>query len=212
MRRNSFFSFFFFRVFTTNLKYLIPFKGTKMGMPSKEDNVLELFFNESSKHWHFEEIVKQSKLTRDKVNKWIRKFLDEGIITKVKEKGKMPYYISNFSNPSYKIRKKLYTLELFYQKGFLNHLMQLPKARSVILFGSFARSDWNTESDVDIFIYGSADEFEQGKFEKRLGRDIQPFVCKTRKDLKKFREGMLKNILSGYHIKGDLSFLGDTYG
>jgi len=182
-----------------------------MGQMSKEENVLELFFNESSKHWHFEDIVKKSRLTRDKVNKWLNRFMEEGIITKVKVKGKMAYYVSNFSNPSYKIRKRLYTLNIFYRKGFLNHLMQI-QARSVILFGSFARSDWNSESDIDVFIYGSANDFEQGKFERKLGREIHPFVCKNKRDIKKFREGMLNNILSGYVVKGDLSFLGDIDG
>ena len=178
-----------------------------MGLPSKEDNVLELFFNESSKHWHFEEIVKKSKLSRDKVNKWLKKFLDEGIITKAEETGKLPYYLSNFSQPSYKNRKKLYALNLFKRKGLLNHLTALDKAQTVILFGSFARADWNTESDIDIFIYGKDDEFEQRKYERLLKREIQTFTCKDKKDLSKFREGVLKNILNGYIVKGNMDFI-----
>ncbi|MBI2136263.1 nucleotidyltransferase domain-containing protein [Candidatus Woesearchaeota archaeon] len=178
-----------------------------MGLPSKEDQVLELFFNESSKHWHFEEIVKKSRLSRDKVNKWLKKFMDEGIIMKVEETGKLPYYISNFSQPSYKNRKKLYALNLFYRKGLLNHLTALDKAQTVILFGSFSRADWNTESDIDIFIYGKDDEFEQGKYQKLLKREIQTFTCKDKKELSKFREGVLKNILNGYIVKGNLDFV-----
>jgi len=33
-----------------------------MGKPSKESQVLELFFNEPTKHWHFTDIVKTSKV------------------------------------------------------------------------------------------------------------------------------------------------------
>ena len=50
---------------------------------SKEENILRLFFNESSKHWHFEEILRESRISRDKLNKWLKKFLHEKLIKKI---------------------------------------------------------------------------------------------------------------------------------
>jgi len=186
--------------------YLIPFKGTIMGLPSKEEKVLELFFSESSKHWHFEEIVKKTKMSRDKVNKWLNKFREENIIKKVRHKGKMPYYIGYFDNPSYKNKKRIYTLNKFYKTGFLNHLMSLPKAKTVVIFGSFARADWYTDSDIDVFIYGNDDELEKGKYERILKKEIQVFTVKNKNDLEKFAQGVLSNILTGYVIKGNFDF------
>jgi len=177
-----------------------------MGLPSKEENVLKLFFNESSKHWHFEDIVKASKVSRDKANKWLAAFAKEGIIRKVKIKGKMPYYMGNFNHPAYQNRKRLYTLNFFYEVGFLNHLISLPKAKTVIIFGSFARADWYSDSDIDIFIYGEDDELEQGKYERKLHREIQVFTAKNNKELEKFRHGLLTNIATGYFVKGTLDF------
>ncbi|MBI2565223.1 nucleotidyltransferase domain-containing protein [Candidatus Woesearchaeota archaeon] len=178
-----------------------------MGLPSKEENVLELFFNEGSKHWHFEEIVKKSGLSRDKVNKWLNRFISESLIKKVKEKKRMPYYIGDFSNPAYKNKKRLYTLQNFYITGFLNHLMSLPKAETVIIFGSFARSDWHSNSDIDLFVYGSADGFKLGKYESILGREIQLFECCGKNDLKKFSDGLIKNIIRGNFVKGNIDFV-----
>ncbi len=175
-------------------------------MVSKEENILALFFNESSKHWHFENIVKASKVSRDKASKWLARFVKEGIIKKFKPDGKMPYYIGNFEHPSYRNRKRLYALNLLYKTGFLNHLMSLQKARTVILFGSFARADWYSDSDIDLFIYGEDDELEQGKYERRLHREIQVFTAKNKEDLKKFRHGLLTNIATGYFVKGKLDF------
>lgn len=169
---------------------------------NKESNVLELFFNEGSKHWHFEEIIKASKLSRDKANNWLVRFQKEKLITKIKEKGKMPYYIADFESPSYKNRKKLYALEKFYKTGLLNHLMGLKEAKTIILFGSFSRSDWHTNSDIDIFILGNADKFEQGLYEKKLGREIQTFIYKEENNIQK---GLLKSILTGYTIKGSIN-------
>lgn len=183
-----------------------------MGFPSKEENVLELFFNESSKRWHFEEIIKTSKLSRDKANKWLKKSIKEEIIKKIKEKGKMPYYVGNFSHPAYKSRKRIYTLDKFYKSGFLSHLMSLSKAKTVIIFGSFARADWNTQSDIDLFIYGNDADFEQGKYESTLKREIQIFKCENEKEFKELRPGLFQNILTGYVVKGDLEFVGGLNG
>ncbi len=176
-------------------------------MESKENKILELFFNESSKHWHFEEILKKINISRDKANKWLRKLLEESIIKKVKQKGKMPYYSGNFEHSSYKIRKRLHALTNFYRTGFLQHLINLKKAQTVILFGSFARSDWSTDSDIDLFIYGKDEDFEKGKYEIKLKREIQVFKCENKKEFEEFRKGLFTNIITGYFVKGDLEFL-----
>lgn len=181
-----------------------------MGSKSKERNVLELFFNESSRQWHFEEILQKAKISRPQAMKWLKNLAKEGIIRKIKEKNKMPYYTGNFENPAYKNRKRIHALNRFYETGFLNHLLQLPKAKTIIIFGSFARADWNTESDIDLFIYGDAEEFEQGRYEQKLKREIQTFICKNQKECSKFQPGLMQNILSGYLVKGNLNFIEGT--
>ncbi|MDP2974130.1 MAG: nucleotidyltransferase domain-containing protein [Candidatus Diapherotrites archaeon] len=179
---------------------------TKIGSKSKEESMLELFFNESSRHWHFEDILKKAKISRPQAMNWLRRLAKEGIIRRIKEKNKMPYYTGDFESPAYKNRKRIYALNKFYETGFLNHLLQL-KAKTIILFGSFARADWNTESDIDLFIYGDAEEFEQGKYEQKLRREIQTFTCKDKKEYSRFQPGLMKSILSGYLVKGNMDFI-----
>lgn len=176
-----------------------------MPLPSKEDVVLNLFFN-SSKQWHFEELLHETGLSRGRLNSWLHKFLKEGIILRVKNKGKMPHYIGNFGQPAYVNKKKLYALNTFYKTGFLNHLQSLPKAKTVIIFGSMARSDWYKDSDIDLFIYGEDDALEQGTYERKLKREIQVFTAKNKSDFEKYGSGLLANIVKGYMVKGDLEF------
>ncbi len=176
-------------------------------MESKEDDVLSLFFNEPTKEWHFEEIIRESKVTRSKTARWLKRFTQDALIRKVKTKGKMPYYESRHDSPAYRNQKRLYALNRLYSTGFLNHLMSLPKARTIILFGSFARSDWYSKSDIDLFIYGSPEGLKLAEFELRLGRTVQVFSCHNQKEIGKFGEGFLKNILKGNMIKGDLDFV-----
>ncbi|MEA2036770.1 MAG: nucleotidyltransferase domain-containing protein [Nanoarchaeota archaeon] len=175
-------------------------------MESKEEQVLEPFFN-SPKHWHFDELLKKADISRSQLTQWLKKFKEEGIIKRVKSKGKMPYYVHNFDNPDFQYKKRLFGLKKLTNSGLFNHLFALKGAKVVILFGSFSRSDWYGNSDIDIFIYGNDDEFEQGKYELKLDREIQVHNAKNKKDLKRISK-MLPYIISGSFIKGSIQDLG----
>ena len=125
----------------------------------------------------------------------------------VKNKGKMPYYLQDFDSPEFQQRKRLFTIKLLAESGLLRHLATLKEAKVVILFGSFSRSDWHDESDIDVFIYGDDSEFEAGKFSAKLGRDVQVHTAKDRKDLKRIGK-MLPYIIMGDFIKGSIEDLG----
>lgn len=175
-------------------------------MVSKGNEILELFFN-SSKHWHFEEILKKVKIGRPQLTRWLKIFQKEGMIKRIKKKGKMPYYVHDFHNSKFDIRKNLYAKQILVSSGLFDHLASLENAKVVVLFGSFSRSDWYKDSDVDIFIYGKDDAFEQGKYELKLKREIQVHMAKDKKDLKRI-DKMLPYIVSGYFIKGSIQDLG----
>ncbi len=175
-----------------------------MGKPSKEDIILDLFFNYSGP-WHFEEIVKKTCISRSNVTKWLQRLIKEGIIKKIKPKNKMPYFIAYTGNPSFKNRKNIYGLQKLHQSGLLNYLASIP-AETVILFGSFSRWDWHAKSDIDIFIYGKS-TINLQKFESELKREIQVFSGHTRKDFQKIGESLMNNIIQGHVIKGNYDFL-----
>jgi len=178
-----------------------------MPKPSKEEKVLELFFNYSTKPWHFEKIVKKTKMSRSNVTKWLKRFVKEGLVKRVKEKGKMPYFVCDIDNPAFFNRKTLFGLEKLYVSNLLNHLVSLKKARTVVVFGSIARGEWDPKSDVDIFIYGSDEDFEIHKYESLLKREMQVFVAKNKKDLNSMGSSLLKNIATGFFVKGGPDFL-----
>ena len=175
-------------------------------MKSKEDALLARFFNEPTKHWRFKEL-RSVGLPDNKISRWLKRFATEQLIQRIAPVRKLPYYIGNYDHPNYQNRKRLFMQQELYASGFLNHLASLAGAKAVILFGSVARGDWHTGSDVDVFIFGRDDDFEQAVFERRLGREIQVFRCNNGADLKKFNNALLLNILKGDIIKGDIDFL-----
>ena len=176
-------------------------------MRSKEEYMLELFFEYPTREWHFEEILKEAGITRSKADGWLKRFIKKGLIKRVKEKGKMPYYMGNYECPAYKNKKKLFALNKFYESGLLNHLSSLQKVKTVILFGSFSRSDWYKDSDIDIFIYGNPEGLKIVDYEMKLHKDVQLFICNTKQELIKLGTGLIKNIIKGNLIKGNLDFI-----
>lgn len=176
-------------------------------MRSKEEEILELFFEQPTREWHFEEILTTAGIARSKAFHWLKKFTKEQLIRRVKAKGAMPYYIGNHESPFYKSRKRIFALQKLYESGLLPHLTSLKNARTVILFGSFARSDWYKDSDIDLFIYGDPEGLQITEYELKLHRDLEVFICRTRKEVAKFGMGLIKNIMKGILIKGDLDFI-----
>jgi predicted nucleotidyltransferase len=174
-------------------------------MRNKEDLVLEPFFN-SSQYWHFDELLRKTAISRSQLAQWLKKFEKKGIIKRVKQKGKMPYYVQNFDSQDFHQRKRFFALKHFYETGFLNHLAQCD-AETIIIFGSFARTDWHDKSDIDLFVFGKGNNLNISLYEKKLKREVQLFHFRKLKDMNKLSPGLLPYIAAGDIIKGDLSFL-----
>jgi predicted nucleotidyltransferase len=173
-------------------------------MESKEEKMLELFYNYPMKEWHFEEILKQAKITRSKAFGWLKTFCKQEIIKKIKPKGKMPFYIANYNNFQYENRKKLFALNKIYGSKIIKQILSNNKIKTAILFGSFTRSDWNINSDIDIFIYGN---IKHNELIIGLDRNIDLFICKNKQELRKFSENLMHNIIKGNLIKGNIDFV-----
>ncbi len=110
-----------------------------------------------------------------------------------------------------KSKKKLFALQTLEKSGLLAHLIGLPNAQTIILFGSLSRWDWYQKSDIDLFVYGDVKGFDQGTFRAKLHREIQVFACENKADLKKYSPELLRNIVKGYVIKGGIDFVKVEY-
>jgi len=162
-----------------------------------------LFFNETLKRWHFEELVKQSKLSRERVNFYLNQFQKANLIKRIKEKNKMPYYLANRDSLRFRFEKREYGLNKL--QGLIEHISASKGVKTAILFGSFARGDWSASSDIDIFIFGNMNDFNKAKFEKDLNREIHLFAYEKKESIRKdLDEHLFPNIIRGVYIKDEL--------
>jgi predicted nucleotidyltransferase len=166
-----------------------------------KNKIKALFFNNTLRRWHFETVLRESGISRERVNYFLKELLKEKFIIRVKQKGKMPYYLANKDLAKFRSEKKLYGLKLLEQSGIFENLNSCKNIKTVILFGSFARGDWSKSSDIDLFIYGNDKEFNKGLYETKLQREIQLFSYKDKKTLKKKLDPtVIPNIAKGFFI------------
>ncbi len=176
-----------------------------MASPSKEENVLKLILENSPlKEWHFEEVAREAKVTRAVANKWLKKYVHDGLIKNIKEKGRFPYFTAGSNNPFYYSLKRVYALEQLHKSGLIPRLLSLKDARTVIIFGSMARGDWYKDSDIDIFIYGDVGDFDKTVYELKLGKSIELHIFNNKKDIQNVKTGLIKNVINGYLVKGQI--------
>lgn len=191
-----------------NLDPKIEWKTLNISMISHtkmKERLKELFFNETLKRWHFEDILKKAKMSRERTNHALKQLVKEKFIKRIKPKNKMPYYLVNRDSQKFRSEKRLYGLQLLQKTGLFDHLNSLPDIKTAILFGSFARGDWNKSSDIDLFLYGDAEYFEKGRFEYLLLKEIQLFNYNSPKKIKKELDPrLIPNIVKGFNIKGSL--------
>jgi len=169
-----------------------------------EEKIKALFFNETLKRWHFEEIIKESRMSRERANYFLRELLKEDFIKRIKPRGKMPYYLANRDSIKFRNKKRLYGLSIIEKSGLFEHLSRIKNIKTAILFGSYSRGDWSKSSDIDIFIYGDDKDFKEAEFERRLKREIQVFSYKDAKKIKKLDPKVIPNIIKGFYIKESL--------
>lgn len=167
------------------------------------DNKLKpLFFNESLRRWHFEDIVKASGLSRGRVNYFLKQMFKVRLIARVKPKGRMPYYAASRDSPKFRAEKRIYGLMLLEKSGLFENISADSGIKTAILFGSFSRGDWSRSSDIDLFIYGDDRNFNKAGFEKAIKREIQLFSFNDAGEMKKQLDAnLLPNIAKGFSIK-----------
>ena len=176
-----------------------------MASQSKEENVLKLILENSPlREWHFEEMVREAKITKLVANKWLKKCVSEGLLKHIKEKRRFPYFTVGSNNFVYHSFKRVYALEQLHKSGLIPKLLSLKTAKTIILFGSIVKGDWYKGSDIDIFVLGNISNFDKNIYELKLKKNIGLTVFQNKEEIKEVKTGLMKNIINGYIIKGQI--------
>ncbi|MFW5902705.1 MAG: nucleotidyltransferase family protein [archaeon] len=166
--------------------------------------VAQVFFDEPIKEHYLMEISRKSNLSHTSVKNKLKTLIDEGIISKDKEKrGKRiyPIYKAKLESKKYKKYKKIDILHRIEEVGLNNYLKGKYQPDCIVLFGSAARGEDTEKSDLDLFLQMEKEEINLNEFEEKLNRKIQLHISR---DIKNYPEELKNNIANGILLHGYL--------
>lgn len=162
-------------------------------------NNLKLFFEDNYRRINVREYAKLIKVSPPTASKILESFYKESILRREKDKLYI-YYYANKENPIFIDLLTAYWKHVFSSIGLIEFISKEFANPVVILFGSFAKGEINPKSDIDIAIFTKGEKkLNLESFNKKLKREIQIFIFKSREDVSK---ELLNNILNGYILYG----------
>jgi len=169
------------------------------------DNILNLFIKESEKQFHIRQISKLLNKSPTTISKYLKELEKEHIL-KSERKLNHLLFKANIENKKFKQLKLNYNLNLLYDSGIIDYLIkELNYPEAIVLFGSFAKAENISISDIDLLIISpSKKEIKLDKFEEKLGYKIQLFI-RSKKDIEKMKEKnkeLLNNWINGITLYG----------
>jgi DNA-binding transcriptional ArsR family regulator len=140
--------------------------------------LLRLLFGLGQSELHLRELVRQSSLSLGTVQQELRRLTRVGLVMARKD-GNRVYYRANLDHPAF---RDLYSLVLKTDglAGVLQPAFKTPGVDVAFVFGSVARGETGSGSNVDLMIIGSLGmrrvaTLLSGKAD-RLGREINPHL------------------------------------
>ena len=158
----------------------------------------ELFFENPSKYFYLREVSKSAKVPKTTVQRILIELKEDNFIIKIKDKP-YPKYVANTENFYYKYYKKNNIIKNLYKSSLIEYLVKELNPKTIILFGSCAKGEYDGKSDIDIFIELKEDKIEIARYERILKHKINIFFDEKISNLSK---ELFNNIINGEKLYG----------
>ncbi len=165
-----------------------------------QDKILMLFFENPGKEFHIRGIAKQLKLSKTAVSYHVNILIKKGLVKKEK-KSVFPGYSAMDSESLFKFYKQQAALKKIFESSLVFYLEKEISPNCIILFGSFAKGEYDSKSDIDLFIQAKEQNINLEKYEKILNHKISLFF---EPELNKLSPQLFNNILNGIKLSGFL--------
>lgn len=178
--------------------YKCPEIGTIVPKMGHKEGIKELFFENPSKEFYLREISKLTEVPKTTVQRILKDLRNKELINKLKIK---PYkkYRANTENFYYKHYKKISIIEKIYKSGLIDYLIEKCNPNVIILFGSCAKGEYDTKSDIDIFLETHEIKLNLDGYEKKLKHKINIIFEQNLIDL---NTELRNNIVNGEKLYG----------
>lgn len=161
---------------------------------------LEVFFKDNYRRISVREYARIAKISAPTASKLLQGYFKENLLKKEEDRNYI-YYYANRESSLFIGFSRIYWQNELEKSGFIEYLENNLITPVIILYGSLSKAETKADSDIDIAVFTvSRRNLDLTKYEKKLKRDIQLFIYKSRNDVK--NKKMLNNILNGHKIRG----------
>ena len=162
-----------------------------------QKQIMQLFFENPGKEFHIRGIARQLRISKTAASYHINRLVREGLVQKSR-KGVFPSYAAGETG-LFRHYKRQWGIEQIVRSGLIEALEQLNPS-CIVLFGSFAKGEYDTRSDIDLFVQAHDAPFGLTPFEKKLKHKIHILFSEELSTLSPQLYGALINgmTLSGY--------------
>jgi len=178
--------------------YKCPKIGTIVPKMGHKEDIEKLFFENPSKEFYLREVSKLTKVPKTTVQRVLISLKNQNLINKLKTK---PYekYRANTENFYYKYYKKARMIEEIHKSGLMDYLIEKFNPNVIILFGSFAKGEYDIKSDIDLFLGSNESRIDLNNYEKKLKHKINIIF---EKNLGGLNTELRNNIVNGEKLYG----------
>ena len=164
---------------------------------------MKLFFKYPERKFHLRELERLTKLSLPGVKKITEKLEKESLVFSKKEKVVKNIYATR--NEKFVHLKQVYNIYSIFSTNLLKIIAEkYQQPEAIILFGSYAKGEDITKSDIDIAVITSETiELNLDKFERELNRKIKIYEIKIKKAEKEF----LNTLANGVVLYGFLNII-----
>ncbi|MBI3291179.1 nucleotidyltransferase domain-containing protein [Candidatus Falkowbacteria bacterium] len=168
--------------------------------------VAELLFNRPNATFHIRGLAKETALSTTAVIQAVEELHKFEIVTT--EKTEITTNIkANVESEAYRSYKKIFNLYRLERYNIIRTLKEAYRAKTIVLFGSFAKGEDTEESDVDILILTSHKEATDitdsiTEYEKLLNRRINLHLLSSlEKSSSEFKNAIANGIVLHGYVK-----------
>lgn len=162
--------------------------------------ILLLVYN-PKKSYYLNEIARFVKVSSGTTQREIRRLEEAGLLIKEK-RGNSVYFKINTTNPLFNDFKNIVDKTIGIENILKQMFQRVKNIDFVFLFGSYVKKDFNSDSDIDLYVIGNIEEKELHQFikkaEEKTYREIN-YHFSVREDFQKkikesfFHKEILKN-------------------
>ncbi|MBU2496809.1 MAG: nucleotidyltransferase domain-containing protein [Nanoarchaeota archaeon] len=162
-----------------------------MGQNSKENKILEVFYENPGRKFTVRELGRLTKMPRATVHNYLASLKKQNIISRENKAE---------SNLLFKTKKINYFVEKIISSGLIEEIINKLNPSCIILFGSIRKGDSVKESDIDLFIESPLrKKINISTYERRLNHKLQIFI---ESDINKLHSNLFNNVVNGIKIYG----------